>query len=158
MKKVILATTLAVILVVGIGAVAIAATPPDDSPKGIWETINNKIDIVLGALDNMWDTKSEQSDSVDWDSSTSGSMGWIFSPENGKSHISMTIGVDNVTAGDTVKIMVKLDSDEMYTLATIDADGAYSFEFDAHYAQLNVKNDDSSEPLHVEYVATINHY
>ena len=58
MKKIVISVTLAVVLILGIlGGAALAKTPPDDSPTGIWDSIlagvNEIIDDILGLSDNV---------------------------------------------------------------------------------------------------------
>jgi hypothetical protein len=57
MKKVILAVTLAMVLIAGgLGGTVLANTPPDDSPKGMWEIITAGISDILTKLDDIKDS------------------------------------------------------------------------------------------------------
>jgi len=155
LKKVIISIFLVVILAIGVvGGTVLAASPPDDSPRGTWAIIAEGIEGILAELglidtkvdaltDNITDIVGElenvariESAQGILKSTADESDIWIYESSNFTqgAHFQVTIQAQNVTAFESIKVHRGWREPGHYysTATSYNSKGFYTIEFDAY--------------------------
>jgi hypothetical protein len=178
LKKVIVSVSLALVLVIGVvGGTVLAATPPDNSPKGTWSIIAEGVEDILaelGLIETDLDDIDTKVDALAGDVTNvmgelenvariESAQGVLKSTANESdvfiyesslfsqgAHFQVTIQAQNVTAFETIRVIRGWSSSgHSYSTATsYHAPGFYNIEFDAHRCAISyISKTDDGDPL-----------
>ena len=171
LKKLIISVSLVVILAIGVvGGTVLAATPPDDSPKGTWAIIAEGIEDILmelGLIDTKVDTLADNIKDIVGELENVArieSAQGILKSEVDESdimlyestyfdqgaHFQVTIQASNVTASETIRVIRGWsEPGHSYSTATsYHSPGFYTIEFDAYRCGISyISKTDDGDPL-----------